>query len=147
MGLGARLPGTKLTSLSRLSPTSGAPHGHCLFFGDLHDCIMRVYPAARWSILTSAFKREPNCALRKRDDAGDVDRLEHLRLAAKRLRELAAAVGPYLATADWHRRRDIIRTLVQRIEIGLEVIKVIFRLMQEARGSGPESIAADVGPN
>ncbi len=73
-------------------------------------------------------------------DAGDADRLEHLRLAARRLRELAAAVGPHLATADWHRRRDIIRTLVQRIEIGLEVIKIVFRVMQDARGSGPESI-------
>ena len=75
-----------------------------------------------------------------KDDAGDVDRREHLRLAASRLRELAAAVGPYLATADWYRRRDIIRTLVQRIEIGREVIKIVFRVMQDARGSGPESI-------
>jgi site-specific DNA recombinase len=73
-------------------------------------------------------------------DAGDADQLEHLRLAAKRLRELAAAVGPHLATADWHRRRDIIRTLVQRIEIGREVIKFVFRVMQDARGLGPESI-------
>jgi site-specific DNA recombinase len=75
-----------------------------------------------------------------KDDAGDVDQLEHLRLTASRLRELAAAVGPHLANADWHRRRDIIRTLVQRIEIGLEVIKIAFRVMQDARGSGPESI-------
>lgn len=52
------------------------------------------------------------------DDAGDADRLEHLRLAAKRLRDFALAVGPQLANSDWHRRRDIIRTLVQRIEIG-----------------------------
>ncbi|MFI5247833.1 MAG: hypothetical protein ACHQWV_04695, partial [Nitrospirales bacterium] len=55
-----------------------------------------------------------------KDDAGNVDQLEHLRLAAKRLRDLAAAVGSHLANADWHRRRDMIRTLVQRIEIGLE---------------------------
>ena len=34
----------------------------------------------------------------------------------------------------------MIRTLVQRIEIGLEVIKIVFRVTQEARGSGPESI-------
>jgi len=73
-------------------------------------------------------------------DAGDADHLEHLRLAAKRLRELAAAVGPHLATADWHRRRDIIRTLVQRIEIGREVIKIVFRVTPDARGSGPESV-------
>ncbi len=75
-----------------------------------------------------------------KDDAGDVDQLEHLRLAVKRLRDLATAVGPHLANADWHRRRDIIRTLVQRIEIGLEIIKIVFRVMQDARGSGPESI-------
>jgi site-specific DNA recombinase len=75
-----------------------------------------------------------------KDDSGDVDQLEHLRLTASRLRELAAAVGPHLANADWHRRRDIIRTLVQRIEIGLEVIKIAFRVMQDARGSGQESI-------
>ena len=75
-----------------------------------------------------------------KDDAGDVDRLEHLRLAASRLRELAVAVGPQLAKADWHRRRDMIRTLVQRIEIGRDVIKIVFRVMQDARGSGPESI-------
>jgi hypothetical protein len=75
-----------------------------------------------------------------KDDAGDVDRLEHLRLAASRLRELAAAVGPHLANSDWHRRRDIIRTLVQRIEIGLELIKIVFRVTQDARGSGPEPI-------
>ena len=74
------------------------------------------------------------------DDAGDVDQLEHLRLATKRLREPAAAVGSHLATADWHRRRDIIRTLVQRIEIGREVLKIVFRVTPDARGSGPESI-------
>ncbi len=32
------------------------------------------------------------------------------------------------------------RTLVQRIEIGRDVIKIVFRVMQDARGSGPESI-------
>jgi len=75
-----------------------------------------------------------------KDDAGDVERLERLRLAASRLRELAVAVGPQFATAAWHRRRDIIRTLVQRIEIGRDVLKIVFRVMQDARGSGPESI-------
>ena len=75
-----------------------------------------------------------------KDEAGDVDQLEHLQLAVKRLRDLAAAVGPHLANADWHRRRDIIRTLVQRIEIELEAIKIVFRVMPDARGSGSESI-------
>jgi site-specific DNA recombinase len=67
-----------------------------------------------------------------KDDAGNVDQLENLRLAASRLRELASALGPHLANSDWHRRRDLIRTVVQRIEIGLEVIKIVFRVMQEA---------------
>ena len=45
-----------------------------------------------------------------------------------------------MANADWHRRRDIIRTLVQRIEIGPEVLKIVFRVTPDARGSGPESV-------
>jgi site-specific DNA recombinase len=73
-------------------------------------------------------------------DAGEVDRLEHLQLATKRLRELATAVGPHLADADWHRRREIIRTLVQRIEIGLDVIKIVFRVTRDTRGLGRESV-------
>ena len=74
-------------------------------------------------------------------DAGDVDRLENLRLATNRLRELAAAVGPDLSSADWQRRREIIRILVQRVEIGPEVIKIVFRVTQKAHGSsGSETI-------
>jgi site-specific DNA recombinase len=75
-----------------------------------------------------------------KDDAGDIDQLEHWRLAAKRLRDLATAVGPHLVDSDWHRRREIIRTLVQRIEIGQEDVKIVFRVTPDARGSGPESI-------
>ena len=73
--------------------------------------------------------------------AGDVDQLEHLRLATSRLRELAGAIGPELASADWQRRREITRTLVQRIDIDKEVIKIIFRVTQNSRGSGSDSIA------
>jgi site-specific DNA recombinase len=73
--------------------------------------------------------------------AGDVDASENLRLAANRLRELAAAIGPDLASADWHRRRGIIRTLIQRIDIGPEVIQVIFRVTQNAQRSDCNSIA------
>jgi len=73
--------------------------------------------------------------------AGDVDQLEHLRLATSRLRELAGAIGPELASADWQRKREIIRTLVQRIDIDKEVIKIIFRVTQNTRGSGSDSIA------
>jgi len=74
-------------------------------------------------------------------DAGDVDQREHFRLATTRLRELATAVGSELASANWQRRREIIRTLVQRIDIDTEVIKIIFRLTQIPRGSDSDSIA------
>jgi site-specific DNA recombinase len=47
-------------------------------------------------------------------EAGDANHLETLRLATKRFSELSLALGPGLASADWHRRREIIRTLIQR---------------------------------
>jgi site-specific DNA recombinase len=67
-------------------------------------------------------------------DASDVGHVENLQLAMKRLHELSAAVGQDVANADWHRKREIIRTLVQRIEIDTNVIKAIFRLTQNAGG-------------
>jgi len=54
---------------------------------------------------------------RIKDNTGEIGYLESLRLAMKRLYELSTAVGDDLANADWHRKREIIRTLVQRIEI------------------------------
>jgi hypothetical protein len=65
----------------------------------------------------------------------------NLRLVTNRLRDLAAAVGTELASATWHRRREIIRTLVQRIDIDTELIRIIFRATQNTRGSGSDSIA------
>jgi site-specific DNA recombinase len=73
---------------------------------------------------------------------GEVDQHKELRLATERLRELASSVGPHLAEADWNRRREIIRTLVQRIEIGLDPIKIIFRLRQDMRGRKGELFTA-----
>src|SRR5271166_4443926 len=73
--------------------------------------------------------------------SGDVDQLEHVRLAAERLRELSATIGPDLIDADWRRRRELIRTLVQKVEIGKDNIRIVFRLLQDAGRSGPESIA------
>jgi len=73
--------------------------------------------------------------------SGDIDQMEHLRLGVARLRELSATVGPGLADSDWHRKREVIRTVVQRIEIGHENIRIVFRLSPDAGRSGPESIA------
>jgi len=60
---------------------------------------------------------------------------------AKSFAELSATIGPDLADADWHRQREVIRTLVQRIEIGHEIVKIVFRVSPDAGRSGPESIA------
>lgn len=73
--------------------------------------------------------------------AGDVDQREHLRLAINRLRELGATVGPELGSADWQRRREIIRTVVQRIDIGTDVIKINFRVNQSRQGADSDAIA------
>ena len=73
--------------------------------------------------------------------AGDLNRREHLRLATNRLRELTATVGPELESADWQRKREIIRTVVQRIDIETEVIKIVFRVNQNTRGSDSDAIA------
>ena len=73
--------------------------------------------------------------------SGDINQLGHMRLAVARLRELSATVGPDVADADWHRKREVIGTVVQRIEIGHENIRIVFRLSSDAGRSGPESIA------
>ena len=73
-------------------------------------------------------------------DSGDADQKERLRLLASRLRKLAATVGPDLEDADWARRREIIRALVQRIEIGPEKVTIVLRPSPDGRGAGPESI-------
>jgi site-specific DNA recombinase len=73
--------------------------------------------------------------------SGDIDQLEHARLAAERIRELAATIGPDLADADWHHRREVIRTLVQKVEIANKNVKIVFRVLMDAVRSGPESIS------
>ena len=73
--------------------------------------------------------------------SGDIDQMEHMRLAVARLREPSSTIGPDLADADWHRQREVIRTLVQRIEIEHENITIAFRLSPDVGKSGPESTA------
>jgi site-specific DNA recombinase len=76
--------------------------------------------------------------------AGDLNRRDHLRLAANRIRDLAATVGPELERADWQRKREIIRTVVQRIDIDTDVMKIIFRVNPNTRTSDSDGIAIGV---
>jgi site-specific DNA recombinase len=76
--------------------------------------------------------------------AGNLDQREHLRLTANRLRELVATVGPELESADWQRKREIIQTVVQRIDIDTDVMKIIFCVNPNTRTSDSDGIAISV---
>ncbi len=59
------------------------------------------------------------------DEAG----MEHeLRLILARLETFASKVKEGLAEADWLTRRELIRTLVKRVEVNQEHVNVIFRI-------------------
>ena len=45
-----------------------------------------------------------------------------------RLQEFAGRVAEGLERADWATRREIIRALVKRIEVGVEAIRVVYRI-------------------
>ena len=51
-----------------------------------------------------------------------------LRLVITRLEELAKKVKDGLSNVDWSTKRELIRTLVKRVEIGKEEVKVVFRI-------------------
>jgi site-specific DNA recombinase len=53
---------------------------------------------------------------------------EELQQVICRLEDFAATVKHGLEEADWATRRDLIRALVRRVEIGKEEVKVVFRI-------------------
>jgi site-specific DNA recombinase len=55
-------------------------------------------------------------------------RTRSLRLVVGKLESFAGMVRDRLATADWATRRDLVRTLVRRIEIDDDQVRVIFRV-------------------
>jgi len=61
-----------------------------------------------------------------------------LQIAISRLEEFGDKVKTNLAEADWQMRRELIRMLVKRVEIGNEEIKVVFRIPLDQGISGPE---------
>jgi site-specific DNA recombinase len=63
---------------------------------------------------------------------------QELRLVVRYLEDFAQRVTAGLEQADWTRRRELIRTLVKRVEIGAEAVNVVFRVEP-----GPHSIGPD----
>jgi hypothetical protein len=52
--------------------------------------------------------------------------------------EFAAQVHQNLATLEWHRQREILRALVRRVEIGVDQVRVVFRVDAFAGEATPE---------
>jgi site-specific DNA recombinase len=65
-------------------------------------------------------------------------RQAELRLVITRLEEFAVKVKGGLVDADWLTKRDLIRTLVQRVEIGKEEVNVVFRIPSAPFDSSPD---------
>jgi len=61
-----------------------------------------------------------------------------LRLILGRLEEFAVQVQEGLATADWGTRRELIRTLIKRVEVDEEQVEVVFRVPPDPFESRPE---------
>ena len=59
------------------------------------------------------------------------DRRTHLRSVMSRLTEISSQLQIQLNDADWATKREIIRALVQRIEIGPTKVAVVLRLPTE----------------
>src|SRR5260370_27296271 len=53
---------------------------------------------------------------------------QELRLLMNHFQKLEVHLGPGVEDADWNRRREIIRSLVERIEIGRASMAIVFRL-------------------
>jgi site-specific DNA recombinase len=70
------------------------------------------------------------------------ERREHIRALVSRLRELSNHITSQLRDPDFSTKREIIRSLVQRIEIGPANVAVVLRLPAESNARGLEPIMA-----
>ena len=69
-----------------------------------------------------------------------------LRLLIGRLEDFAAQVAGGLEAADWLTRREIIRTLVSRVEINQTDVNVVFRVPPDPFVASPDSLDRGVLP-
>jgi site-specific DNA recombinase len=77
---------------------------------------------------------------RRRAAAEAADAERELTLVVGRLEDFAATVRHGLDELDWHGRRDIIRSLVRRIEIDRSRVEVVFRVPPRSGDRGPNSV-------
>jgi site-specific DNA recombinase len=72
-----------------------------------------------------------------RKEAEQRDQEQELRLALGGLEEFAQQVKEGLEQADWHKRREIIRALVKRIEVGPKEVRIVYRVGPPPFVKGP----------
>ncbi len=68
----------------------------------------------------------------------EVNQQQNLRLIITQLEDFAAKVTDGLASADWNTKRELIRTLVQRVEITQDDVNVVFRIPSSPFEFSPE---------
>ncbi|HSX77891.1 MAG TPA: hypothetical protein VLQ80_04870, partial [Candidatus Saccharimonadia bacterium] len=61
-----------------------------------------------------------------------------LQLIIGRLEDFAAKVHDRLGEADWTSQRDLIRTLVRRVEVARDQVNIVFRVDPHPEESDPE---------
>ena len=67
-----------------------------------------------------------------------VSQEEQLRLVIGCLQDFAGRIQEGLEDADWTTRREIIRAVVKRVEVGLEDVRVVYRVNPAPFVDGPE---------
>jgi site-specific DNA recombinase len=88
--------------------------------------------------LTRTKARIAELEARIREQAEGAGRRQELQSLVDHFRKLATHLGPAVENADWSRRREIIRSLVERVDIGLADIAIVLRVPQ-----GPAASIAD----
>jgi site-specific DNA recombinase len=73
-----------------------------------------------------------------KERADEASQLDELRMVIGRLQEFAEKVNGGLDGADWATRREIIRTLVKRVEVDQMDVRVVYRIGSHPFDHGPE---------
>lgn len=69
----------------------------------------------------------------------DEEMLQHeMHLIVSRIDDFATQVGRNLDDLEWDKKREIIRALIRRVEVGLEQVQVVFRVDSFPGEPGPE---------
>jgi site-specific DNA recombinase len=88
--------------------------------------------------LQTAHERLQRLEKQVQEEAEEQVQQEELRLALRALEQFAHQVQEGLDQADWHQRREIIRALVKRIEVGHQEVRIVYRVSPPPFAKGPK---------